>query len=62
MEKNMGKNDRLIRAVIGVVIGVAGIYYESWWGAVGLVPLITALLGWCPAYCPFNISTKKHGA
>jgi hypothetical protein len=37
----------------------AGLYYQSWWGAVGAVPLVTAMLGWCPAYLPFGISSCK---
>lgn len=31
--------------------------YGSWWGVVGLVPLGTGLVGWCPAYLPFGFST-----
>lgn len=60
--KNVGSADRVIRIILGLVIIGAGYYYQSWWGAVGLVPLLTALIGWCPPYALFGIntcSTKK---
>ncbi len=57
MKCNVGKTDRIIREVIGLAIILAGFYFKSWWGAVGLVPLLTALFRFCPAYVPFGIST-----
>jgi hypothetical protein len=59
MTKNVGGVDRVLRVVVGVAIVAAGVYFKSWWGAVGLVPLLTAALGWCPAYLPFGISTCR---
>lgn len=59
MKCNMGKTDRIMRAIAGVVIIAAGAYLQSWWGAIGLVPLVTAAIGWCPAYVPFGISSTK---
>lgn len=59
MKCNIGKTDRMIRFVLGVVIIAAGLYYQSWWGAIGLVPLLTAALRWCPPYDWFGISTDK---
>ncbi len=60
--KNVGSADRAIRLILGLVIIAIGYYYQSWWGAIGIVPIFTALVGWCPAYMPFGIntcSTKK---
>jgi hypothetical protein len=60
--KNVGSADRVIRLILGLVIIGIGYYYQSWWGAIGIVPIFTALIGWCPAYLPFGIntcSTKK---
>ncbi len=54
---NVGSTDRLIRLIAGIAICGAGIAYSSWWGAVGLVPLATAFLRWCPAYMPLKVST-----
>ena len=60
MNKNMGTADRTIRALAGVAIIGAGVYFGSWWGALGLVLLATATIGWCPAYLPFGLSTLFH--
>ena len=57
--KNVGSADKIVRYVLAVVIAVWGYYAQSWWGLVALVPLGTALMGWCPAYLPFKISTLK---
>ena len=57
MRKNVGTADRVIRSVVGLAVGAAGLYYQSWFGLVGLVFLGTALIGWCPAYLPFGFST-----
>jgi hypothetical protein len=60
MKRNVGGVDRAVRAVAGLVILGLGVFYRSWWGLVGLIPLATALLGWCPLYCPFKISTRHE--
>lgn len=57
MKNNVGGSDRFIRVIIGLVIVAAGVFYQSYWGAIGAIPLITAAIGWCPAYFPFGIST-----
>ena len=59
MQKNMGKLDRAIRFVIALALIGWGVATQNWLGAIGLIPLTTAMLGWCPAYCPFGISTMK---
>jgi len=59
MKKNVGGIDKGLRLVIGAVIIGAGIYFGSLWGAVGLVFIVTALLGWCPPYALLGISSRK---
>lgn len=59
MKKNMGITDRWIRVVAGVAIIAAGVYFKSWWGAVGLILLLTATIRTCPLYLPFGISTRR---
>ena len=59
MTCNMGKTDRGIRLVIGIVIAVLGIYFKSWWGLLAVLPLGTAAIGWCALYAPLKISTVK---
>jgi hypothetical protein len=62
MKMNVGKTERIIRLVVGVVIVVIGIVFQSWWGLVGLVPIATALAGWCPPYALLGIDTRSAAA
>ena len=57
MKQNVGNPERIIRAVVGLAIIGWGFWAQNLWGAVGLVPLLTAALGWCPPYALFGIST-----
>jgi hypothetical protein len=59
MKCNVGKTDRYLRMIAGAAIIAGGIYMQSWWGAIGIVPLFTGIIRWCPAYLPFGISTDK---
>jgi len=56
---NIGKPERVIRVIAGLAIIAAGVYYQSWWGAIGLVPLLTGATGYCPPYQMLGISTNK---
>lgn len=58
MKANVGGLDRVARAIVGLAIIGVGIIYESWWGAVGAVPLFTAVVRWCPPYSLLGISTR----
>lgn len=62
MKHNIGKVDRALRIAAGVVIIGVGIYMQNWWGAVGLIPLGTGLVRWCPAYVPLGISTDRQAS
>lgn len=57
---NVGITDRIIRLVAAVAIIAAGVYFQSWFGLIALVPLVTAFVRWCPAYAPFGLSTCDH--
>lgn len=59
MKKNVGKTDRIIRVVIGLAIIGFGLMQQSWWAAIGIIPLYTAFSGVCLAYLPFGLSTCK---
>lgn len=59
MKSNVGSADKVIRIILGLVIGAAGFYFKSWWGLVGIIPIVTSLINWCPIYLPFGISTCK---
>ena len=55
--KNSGSIDRVLRIVVGLAVVGWGVYSKNWWGAVGVVPLLTGLIGWCPAYTLFGLNT-----
>ena len=60
---NMGTVDRAIRAVVGLVlISLVFIGPQTLWGWVGVIPLATAAVGFCPAYSPLGLSTCKRTA
>jgi len=59
MFKNVGSPDRVIRIVIGIAAIAAGFFFQSWWGALGAIPLVTAMVGWCPLYRIGGLSTCK---
>ena len=63
MQQNVGGIDRTVRIVLGLVlIGLAATGTVGWWGWLGVVPLLTGLVGWCPPYALFGIKTcrMKH--
>jgi len=59
MKTNVGGADKFLRIFLGIIIIGAGFYFQTWWGAIGIIPIITSLIGWCPMYNIFGISTCK---
>jgi hypothetical protein len=60
MNKNIGTLDRTLRIVVGLaLIALAATGTVGPWGWIGVVPLGTGLVGWCPAYTLFGIKTCK---
>ncbi len=65
MTKNMGTLDRVIRTLVAVAVVV--LYYTGKitgtlaivLGLVAIAFLVTSLVGWCPSYVPFGLSTRK---
>ena len=61
MQSNVGGIDRILRIVIGAVLviltatGQLGV-----WGWIGLLPLATGLIGWCPPYSLLGLNTCKN--
>jgi O-antigen ligase len=61
MTKNIGNTERIIRIVGGLVlIALAATGTVGVWGWLGLVPLATGLVGWCPPYSLLGINTCKN--
>ncbi|MCS7748819.1 DUF2892 domain-containing protein [Shewanella indica] len=60
MKVNMGTIDRVLRAIVGLVlIALVFVGPETPWGWLGVIPLATAFMGVCPAYAIFGIKTCK---
>jgi hypothetical protein len=58
MTSNVGGIDRILRIVLGLVlVGLAATGTVGWWGWLGVVPLATGALGWCPPYAIFGFNT-----
>ncbi len=64
MKQNVGTADRVVRVIVGLaVLSVlfmldGGIRYI---GLLGFVPLLTGIVGWCPLYSAFRVSTRRRG-
>ena len=57
MKENIGDADKALRLIAGIAALGAGFYFQSWWGALGLVLLGTAAIGWCPPYALLGLNT-----
>lgn len=65
MKPNMGTADKVIRLVVVAIIAV--LYFTGQitgtaaitLGIIAAAFLVTSLIGWCPSYVPFGISTRK---
>ncbi len=65
MDKNVGSTDKVIRIVVGLAILVGGFTLlqgsDRWLGFIGLIPILTAVVGWCPGWAVLGINTRKTG-
>lgn len=60
MNTNVGTADRVIRVILGLALLSAIVFLdgkERWFGLIGLVPLLTAAVKFCPLYTVFGIRT-----
>ncbi|MDP4266689.1 MAG: DUF2892 domain-containing protein [Bacteroidota bacterium] len=57
MKTNIGAKDKTLRILFGILIVGVGVFYNNWWGLVGLIPIITAVIGWCPLYALLGINS-----
>jgi hypothetical protein len=56
--KNVGSADRAIRIIVGLgVLSLVFVGPQTPWGYLGLLPLVTGLVGWCPPYALLGINT-----
>ncbi|MEP3245627.1 MAG: DUF2892 domain-containing protein [Sneathiella sp.] len=60
MKANEGAVDRILRVLVGIgVLSLAFVGPQSPWGYIGLIPLLTGLVGYCPLYSLLGICTTK---
>lgn len=57
MQKNVGGIDKIARIVVGIALIVWAIAGGPVWAWIGILPLATGLLNWCPAYSLLGISS-----
>jgi hypothetical protein len=60
--KNMGQIDRIIRLVVGLGLFSLLFFVSSGWkylGILGIILIVTSVVGVCPLYLPFKIDTSK---
>jgi hypothetical protein len=64
MKANVGGIDRVLRAIVGIGLLSLLLVLEGsarWLGLIGIIPLGTALIGYCPLYSILGISTRRTG-
>ncbi len=62
MKKNIGKIDRIIRLVVGVVlVANAFVGWQSPWGWIGVILIATAFMNFCPVYPLLKLDTRSSG-
>ncbi len=62
MDKNVGGIDRIARIVVGsILLALVFVGPQTPWGWIGLVPLLTGLIGWCPLYTALGFNTCPVG-
>lgn len=58
MKMNVGMLDKVLRIIAGVVlIGLSLMGTIGIWGWIGIIPLVTGIMGWCPLYSIFGMNT-----
>lgn len=62
MKTNVGNTDRTIRIIAGIVIIGLGLYYQSWWGVIGLITLLTGIFRSCVLYSILGINTCERSS
>lgn len=60
MKINVGSTERMLRVIAGIIIIGVGVYYQSWWGVIGVVPLLTGLFRFCPLYSILGMNTCQR--
>jgi hypothetical protein len=57
VSQNVGTIDRAARIILGLALLALAVFGGQWWGLIGVVPLVTAFMGFCPAYKLVGLNT-----
>jgi hypothetical protein len=57
MKSNVGGIDKILRLIIGIALIIWALRGGPVWAWIGIVPLATGLVGWCPLYLMFGLNT-----
>lgn len=57
MKCNVGGMDRIARIVVGLALVAFALYTGQIWGYIGIIPLVTGAVGFCPLYTIFKFSS-----
>ncbi len=59
MKCNVGRTEQIVRILVGIGVVLAGLYFRSWWGLIGIIPIITGSIRYCPLSDVLGISTCR---
>ena len=59
LKKNVGYIDSIIRVIIGALIVGLGLYFDSYLGFIGLIPVFSGAVSFCPVYRLLNMETTR---
>ncbi len=62
MVKNIGNTEKVIRVIVGLALLSMLLWVEGnakWWGLIGLIPIATVVVSWCPIWAVLGINTTR---
>jgi len=61
MKQNIGKAERIVRVVVGIgILSLAFVGPRASWAYLGILPILSGLIGYCPPYALFGIDTTRR--
>lgn len=57
LKKNVGYMDSIVRVIFGALLLAMGLFYDSYLGFIGLIPVISGAVSFCPIYRMMRMST-----
>lgn len=57
---NIGSTDKKVRIILGLIIFIVAVSFQTWWFLLGWIPIFTGLTEFCPLYFILGISTTRN--